>query len=38
MSIPRRNSSEPGGFPGWVRVVAVVLIVALIGFFVISAF
>ncbi len=38
MSLPTRNSSDPPGFPAWVRVVAIVLIVALVGFFVISAF
>ncbi len=38
MSLPTPDDSRPRVFPAWVRVVAIVLIVALVGFFVLSAF
>jgi hypothetical protein len=38
MSFPQKNSSGTPGFPAWVRAVAVLLVVALVAFFVISAF
>jgi hypothetical protein len=36
MSFPQKDPEGTPGFPLWVRGVAIVLIVALVGFFVIS--
>jgi hypothetical protein len=37
MMFPRKDPVEAPGFPVWVRVVAVLLVVALLGFFGVSA-
>jgi hypothetical protein len=36
--LPHEDTSQTPGFPVWVRVVALVVIVALVGFFALSAF
>jgi hypothetical protein len=36
--LPHEDPSQTPGFPTWVRLVALLVIVALVGFFALSAF